>query len=157
MQEDDSEQGDSTKDNSYGEGFKEDITDENEFEKNDSDTNDSGADGSAEDDSKEEPARPEPPCYVLGGDERITLTLTDQQYQSEQNSITYQAQYQIFLEGFYREEVNDNQELQVEIWVDGQDEAQSERYTFTEDGNAEQLLCMDVYGMRKQKNGRSVK
>ena len=117
LQEDDSDQGDSTKDDS---------------------------DGSAEDDSNEEPARPEPPRYVLGGDERITLTLTDQQYQSEQNSITYQAQYQIFLEGFYREEVNDNQELQVEIWVDGQDEAQTERYIFTEDGNAEQKFPFHV-------------
>lgn len=144
LQEDDSDQGDSAKDDSYGEGFKEDITDENEFEKNDSDTNDSGADGSAEDDSNEEPARPEPPRYVLGGDERIELTLIDRQYQSEQNSITYQAQYQIFLEGFYREEVNDNQELQVEIWVDGQDEAQTERYIFTEDGNVEQKFPFHV-------------
>lgn len=144
LQEDDSDQGDSTKDDSDGDDLKEDITDENEFEKNDSDTNDSGADGSAEDDSNEEPARPEPPRYVLGGDERITLTLTDQKYQSEQNSITYQAQYQIFLEGFYREEVNDNQELQVEIWVDGQDEAQTERYIFTEDGNVEQKFPFHV-------------
>lgn len=144
LQEDDSDQGDSTKDDSYGEGFKEDITDENKSEKNDSDTNDSGADGSAEDDSNEEPARPEPPRYVLGGDERIELTLIDRQYQSEQNSITYQAQYQIFLEGFYREEVNDNQELQVEIWVDGQDEAQTERYIFTEDGNVEQKFPFHV-------------
>lgn len=144
LQEDDSDQGDSTKDNSYGEGFKEDITDENKSEKNDSDTNDSGADGSAEDDSNEEPARPEPPRYVLGGDERIELTLIDRQYQSEQNSITYQAQYQIFLEGFYREEVNDNRELQVEIWVDGQDEAQTERYIFTEDGNVEQKFPFHV-------------
>lgn len=144
LQEDDSDQGDSTKDDSDGDDLKEDITDENEFEKNDSDTNDSGADGSAEDDSNEEPARPEPPRYVLGGDERIELTLIDRQYQSEQNSITYQAQYQIFLEGFYREEVNDNQELQVEIWVDGQDEAQTERYIFTEDGNAEQKFPFHV-------------
>lgn len=144
LQEDDSDQGDSTKDDSDGDDLKEDITDENEFEKNDSDTNDSGADGSAEDDSKEEPARPEPPCYVLGGDERIELTLIDRQYQSEQNSITYQAQYQIFLEGFYREEVNDNRELQVEIWVDGQDEAQTERYIFTEDGNVEQKFPFHV-------------
>lgn len=144
LQEDDSDQGDSTKDDSDGDDLKEDITDENEFEKNDSDTNDSGADGSAEDDSNEEPARPEPPRYVLGGDERIELTLIDRQYQSEQNSITYQAQYQIFLEGFYREEVNDNQELQVEIWVDGQDEAQTERYIFTEDGNVEQKFPFHV-------------
>lgn len=144
LQEDDSDQGDSTKDDSDGDDLKEDITDENEFEKNDSDTNDSGADGSAEDDSKEEPARPEPPRYDLGGDERIELTLIDWQYQSEQNSITYQAQYQIFLEGFYREEVNDNQELQVEIWVDGQDEAQTERYIFTEDGNVEQKFPFHV-------------
>lgn len=169
LQEDDSDQGDSTKDDSYGESFKEDITDENEAEKNDSVTEDSGADdstengstkddsdkgdldagdsdeeGSDEDDSKEEPARPEPPCYVLGGDERITLTLTDQQYQSAQNSITYEAQYQISLEGFYGEEVNDNHELQVEIWVDGQVEAQSERYIFTEDGNAEQKFPFHV-------------
>ena len=144
LQEDDSDQGDSTKDDSDGDDLKEDITDENEFEKYDSDTNDSGADGSAEDDSNEEPARPEPPRYVLGGDERIELTLTDQQYQSELNSITYQAQYQIFLEGFYREEVNDNQELQVEIWVDGQDEAQTERYIFTEDGNVEQKFPFHV-------------
>ena len=144
LQEDDSDQGDSTKDDSDGDDLKEDITDENEFEKNDSDTNDSGADGSAEDDSNKEPARPEPPRYVLGGDERITLTLTDQQYQSAQNSITYEAQYQISLEGFYREEVNDNHELQVEIWVDGQDEAQTERYIFTEDGNAEQKFPFHV-------------
>lgn len=144
LQEDDSDQGDSTKDDSDGDDLKEDITDENEFEKNDFDTNDSGADGSAEDDSNEEPARPEPPRYVLGGDERIELTLIDRQYQSEQNSITYQAQYQIFLEGFYREEVNDNQELQVEIWVDGQDEAQTERYIFTEDGNVEQKFPFHV-------------
>lgn len=144
LQEDDSDQGDSTKDDSDGDDLKEDITDENEFEKNDSDTNDSGADGSAEDDSNKEPARPEPPCYALGGDERIALTLTDQQYQSAQNSIIYEAQYQISLEGFYREEVNDNHELQVEIWVDGQDEAQSERYTFTEDGNAEQKFPFRV-------------
>lgn len=144
LQEDDSDQGDSTKDDSDGDDLKEDITDENEFEKNDSDTNDSGADGSTEDDSNEEPARPEPPRYVLGGDERIELTLIDRQYQSEQNSITYQAQYQIFLEGFYREEVNDNQELQVEIWVDGQDEAQTERYIFTEDGNVEQKFPFHV-------------
>lgn len=144
LQEDDSDQGDSTKDDSDGDDLKEDITDENEFEKNDSDTNDSGADGSSEDDSNEEPARPEPPRYVLGGDERIELTLIDRQYQSEQNSITYQAQYQIFLEGFYREEVNDNQELQVEIWVDGQDEAQTERYIFTEDGNVEQKFPFHV-------------
>ena len=144
LQEDDSDQGDSTKDDSYGDDLKEDITDENEFEKNDSDTNDSGADGSAEDDSNEEPVRPEPPRYVLGGDERIELTLIDRQYQSEQNSITYQAQYHIFLEGFYREEVNDNQELQVEIWVDGQDEAQTERYIFTEDGNVEQKFPFHV-------------
>ena len=144
LQEDDSEQGDSTKDDSDGDDLKEDITDENEFEKYDSDTNDSGADGSAEDDSNEEPARPEPPRYVLGGDERIELTLIDRQYQSEQNSITYQAQYQIFLEGFYREEVNDNQELRLEIWVDGQDEAQTERYIFTEDGNVEQKFPFHV-------------
>lgn len=144
LQEDDSDQGDSTKDDSDGDDLKEDITDENEFEKNDSDTNDSGADGSTEDDSNEEPARPEPPRYVLGGDERIELTLIDRKYQSEQNSITYQAQYQIFLEGFYREEVNDNQELQVEIWVDGQDEAQTERYIFTEDGNVEQKFPFHV-------------
>ena len=174
LQEDDSDQGDSTKDDSDGDDLKEDITDENEFEKNDSDTNDSGADdstendstengstkddsdkgdldagdldadGSAEDDSNEEPARPEPPRYVLGGDERIELTLIDRQYQSEQNSITYQAQYQIFLEGFYREEVNGNQELQVEVWVDGQDEAQTERYIFTEDGNVEQKFPFHV-------------
>ena len=144
LQEDDSDQGDSTKDDSDGDDLKEDITDENEFEKNDSDTNDSGADGSTEDDSNEEPARPEPPRYVLGGDERIELTLIDRQYQSEQNSITYQAQYQIFLEGFYREEVNGNQELQVEIWVDGQDEAQTERYIFTEDGNVEQKFPFHV-------------
>lgn len=144
LQEDDSDQGDSTKDDSDGDDLKEDITDENEFEKNDSDTNDSGADGSAEDDSNKEPARPEPPRYVLGGDERIALTLTDQQYQSAQNSIIYEAQYQISLEGFYREEVNDNHELQVEIWVDGQDEAQTERYTFTEDGNAEQKFPFRV-------------
>lgn len=144
LQKDDSDQGDSTKDDSDGDDLKEDITDENEFEKNDSDTNDSGADGSAEDDSNKEPARPEPPRYVLGGDERIELTLIDRQYQSEQNSITYQAQYQIFLEGFYREEVNDNQELQVEIWVDGQDEAQTERYIFTEDGNVEQKFPFHV-------------
>ncbi len=144
LQEDDSDQGDSTKDDSDGDDLKEDITDENEFEKNDSDTNDSGADDSTEDDSNEEPARPEPPRYVLGGDERIELTLIDRQYQSEQNSITYQAQYQIFLEGFYREEVNDNQELQVEIWVDGQDEAQTERYIFTEDGNVEQKFPFHV-------------
>ncbi|MEE0376100.1 MAG: hypothetical protein UDR93_09420, partial [Lachnospiraceae bacterium] len=144
LQEDDSDQGDSTKDDSDGDDLKEDITDENEFEKNDSDTNDSGADGSAEDDSNEEPARPEPPRYVLGGDERIELTLIDRKYQSEQNSITYQAQYQIFLEGFYREEVNDNQELRLEIWVDGQDEAQTERYIFTEDGNVEQKFPFHV-------------
>lgn len=144
LQEDDSDQGDSTKDDSDVEDLKEDITDENEFEKNDSDTNDSGADDSTEDDSNEEPARPEPPRYVLGGDERIELTLIDRQYPSEQNSITYQAQYQIFLEGFYREEVNDNQELQVEIWVDGQDEAQTERYIFTEDGNVEQKFPFHV-------------
>lgn len=144
LQEDDSEQGDSTKDDSDGDDLKEDITDENEFEKYDSDTNDSGADGSDEDDSNEEPARPEPPRYVLGGDERIELTLIDRQYQSEQNSITYQAQYQIFLEGFYREEVNDNQELRLEIWVDGQDEAQTERYIFTEDGNVEQKFPFHV-------------
>ena len=55
LQEDDSDQGDSTKDDSDGDDLKEDITDENEFEKNDSDTNDSGADGSTEDDSNEEP------------------------------------------------------------------------------------------------------
>lgn len=144
LQEDDSDQGDSTKDDSDGDDLKEDITDENEFEKNDSDTNDSDADGSAEDDSNEEPARPEPPRYVLGGDERIELTLIDRKYQSEQNSITYQAQYQIFLEGFYREEVNDNQELRLEIWVDGQDEAQTERYIFTEDGNVEQKFPFHV-------------
>ena len=174
LQEDDSDQWDSTKDDSYGEGFKEDITDENKSEKNDSEKDDFGTDdsaengstkedsdkgdmdagdsdgedsdeeGSDEDDSKEEPARPEPPCYALGGDERIALTLTDQQYQSAQNSIIYEAQYQISLEGFYREEVNDNHKLQVEIWVDGQDEAQSERYIFTEDGNAEQKFPFHV-------------
>lgn len=174
LQENDSDQWDSTKDDSYGEGFKEDITDENKSEKNDSEKADFGTDdsaengstkedsdkgdmdagdldgedsdeeGSDEDDSNEEPERPEPPCYVLGGDERIALTLTDQQYQSAQNSIIYEAQYQISLEGFYREEVNDNHELQVEIWVDGQDEAQTERYTFTEDGNTEQKFPFRV-------------
>lgn len=132
--ENDSTENDSTKDDS----------DKGDLDAGDSDGEDSDEKGSDEDDSKEEPARPEPPCYVLGGDERITLTLTDQKYQSEQNSITYQAQYQIFLEGFYREEVNDNQELQVEIWVDGQDEAQTERYIFTEDGNVEQKFPFHV-------------
>ena len=164
LQEDDSDQGDSTKEDSDGEGFKEDIIDENESEKNDSEKDDFGTDdstesGSAKDDSdkgdldagdsdegdsNEKPARPEPLCYVLGGDERIVLTLTDQQYQSEQNSITYKAQYQISLEGFYWEEVNDDQELRVEIWVDGQDKAQTEIYTFTEDGNAEQKFPFHV-------------
>ena len=140
---------DSGADDSTENGSTKDDSDKGDLDAGDSDAGnsdeeDSDEEGSDEDDSKEEPVRPEPPCYVLGGDERITLTLTDQQYQSAQNSITYQAQYQIFLEGFYREEVNDNHKLQVEIWVDGQDETQSERYIFTEDGNAEQKFPFHV-------------
>lgn len=140
---------DSGADNSTENGSTKDDSDKGDLNAGDSDAGnsdeeDSDEEGSDEDDSKEEPERPEPPCYVLGGDERITLTLTDQQYQSAQNSITYEAQYQISLEGFYGEEVNDNHKLQVEIWVDGQDEAQSERYIFTEDGNAEQKFPFHV-------------
>lgn len=140
---------DSGADDSTENGSTKDDSDKGDLDAGDSDAGnsdeeDSDEEGSDEDDSKEEPARPEPPCYVLGGDERITLTLTDQQYQSAQNSITYEAQYQISLEGFYGEEVNDDQELQVEIWVDSQDEAQTELYTFTEDGNAEQKFPFHV-------------
>ena len=146
---DDFEKDDFGTDDSTENGSTKDDSDKGDLNAGDSDAGnsdeeDSDEEGSDEDDSKEEPERPEPPCYVLGGDERITLTLTDQQYQSEQNSITYQAQYQISLEGFYREEVNDDQELQVEIWVDGQDEAQTELYIFTEDGNAEQKFPFHV-------------
>ena len=54
LQEDDSDQGDSTKDNSYGEGFKEDITDENKSEKNDSEKDDFGTDDSTENGSTKE-------------------------------------------------------------------------------------------------------
>ena len=32
----------------------------------------------------------------------------------------------------------------MEIWVDGQDEAQTERYIFTEDGNVEQKFPFHV-------------
>ena len=146
---DDFEKDDFGTDDSTENGSTKDDSDKGDLNAGDSDVGnsdeeDSDEEGSDEDDSKEEPERPEPPCYVLGGDERVELTLTDQQYQSAQNSITYEAQYQISLEGFYGEEVNDNHELQVEIWVDGQDEAQSERYIFTEDGNAEQKFPFHV-------------